>query len=117
VPARQAYSHWASVGRRYSQPGGSRPAFRSCSVSTWQNLPASSHETCSTGSLSTSTPAANAASRASRGKELGLSFITWRYSPCVTSHLPSQNPRESATSTWFGGSSILNSPVGHQRNF
>ena len=27
VPARQAYSHWASVGRRNSQPSGSSPDF------------------------------------------------------------------------------------------
>src|SRR5665213_3185867 len=43
-PARQAYSHWASVGRRN--------AFPSFSLSFWQNSIASFHEICSTGFFS-----------------------------------------------------------------
>ena len=42
VPARQAYSHWASVGRAYSQPAGRRPAVCSMALSrarkTWAQV-------------------------------------------------------------------------------
>src|SRR5436309_470904 len=41
VPARHAYSHWASVGNWYANALGSRPAFRSRSVSFRQNTVAS----------------------------------------------------------------------------
>ena len=41
VPARQAYSHWASVGRRTSHSVGRSPAARALSVSFRQNPSAS----------------------------------------------------------------------------
>ena len=45
VPARHAYSHSASVGRRYSSTAFSVPALRSYSVSFWKNFVTSSQET------------------------------------------------------------------------
>jgi len=45
VPARHAYSHWASVGRRYSSSAFSFPDLRSKSVSFSQNSTASKYET------------------------------------------------------------------------
>ena len=45
VPARQAYSHCASVGSEYSYPAGKRPAAFSRSVSCLQNSSASSRLT------------------------------------------------------------------------
>ena len=49
VPARQAYSHWASVGRTYFQPAGNRPAVCSISFNRDKNTCTSFQETCSTG--------------------------------------------------------------------
>ena len=49
VPARQAYSHWASVGSRNSQSFGKSPALRACSVSFRQNPSASAKLTLPTG--------------------------------------------------------------------
>src|SRR5215467_7217833 len=54
VPARQAYSHWASVGSRNSQPLGSVPSLRPSSVSLRQNLSASAKLTLPTGRSSSS---------------------------------------------------------------
>src|SRR5262249_39625282 len=105
VPPRQAYSHCASVGSVYSQPAGSRPSRRSCSVSARQNALASSHDTCSTGNLSVSRPTTNSLPAPVEAKLLGLLcafglfLVTPRYSPCVASYLPSQKPRVSFTST------------------
>ena len=45
VPARHAYSHWASVGRRYVSPAFSFPALNSKTVSVVQNAVASFHST------------------------------------------------------------------------
>ena len=49
LPARQQYSHSASVGSRNRRPAGSRPAFRSRSVIFVQNSTASSQVKFSTG--------------------------------------------------------------------
>ena len=49
VPARQAYSHCASVGRRNSQSDGSSPDLRARSVSRWQNASVSAKLTLPTG--------------------------------------------------------------------
>src|SRR5207249_2150272 len=109
--------HCASVGRRYSQPLGSRPAFSSCSVRARQNSVASAHVMLSTGNFSVFTPATTSLPAPVEEKALGLLFITVRYSPCVTSYFPSQKPRLSFTSTASLPSPILNSPGGHQQNF
>src|SRR5262245_45015864 len=49
VPARHAYSHSASVGKRYSQSLLRMPAARSIAVSLAQNSAACCHQTESTG--------------------------------------------------------------------
>ena len=73
VPARQAYSHSASVGSRYSAraacSGGSSPSLR-------QNADASSQLTVSTGRVG------------SPWFLLGLLPTTRSYSACVTSYVP-----------------------------
>src|SRR5262245_56385654 len=54
VPARQAYSHCASVGSRNSHPASRSPDARACSVSFLQNPSASAKLTFPTGKLSPS---------------------------------------------------------------
>src|SRR3954464_14551430 len=117
VPARQAYSHWASVGRRNSQPCGSSPARRADSVRSRQNASAPAKLTLPTGN---SSPSGSSA--------VGLpgSVPTTRFqSPCVTSYFPAQKPRVSVTSTRVssgrrsgspGGLPIVNLPGGHQQS-
>src|SRR5262249_13718788 len=88
-PARQAYSHSASVGNRYT-----RPAFFSAAHfdSAAQNALASSHVTDSTGNV----PAGPGYSPSPSGpKKLGFSPVTASYSHCVTGKTPSQNARVS----------------------
>src|SRR5262249_12516105 len=49
VPARQAYSHWASVGNRNSHSFGRSPDWRARIVSLWQKSSASAKLTLPTG--------------------------------------------------------------------
>src|SRR5438874_4161890 len=60
VPARQAYSHWASVGRRNSQSPGSSRDSRASRVSLSQKASASAKLTLPTGK---SSPAGSSAVR------------------------------------------------------
>ena len=77
VPARQAYSHSASVGKRYTRPA----RFSAGSVDNFrQKATASSQETCSTG-WSGPPPS-------SRVKCAGFFFMTCSYWAWVTSVAP-----------------------------
>src|SRR5579883_940867 len=117
VPARQAYSHWASVGSRKSQPFGSVPSFLPSSVSLAQKASAWLKFTPPTGRSSSSGSSAVAFP--------GSSPITRFHCPCVVSYLAVQNPLVSVTSTcfssgrWLGsvsGLPIVNLPGGHQHS-
>src|SRR4051812_42907841 len=80
VPARQAYSHSASVGRRYG--------FLSLACSFLQNSWQSSHETFSTGRF------------LSPLKWLGLLPMTACHCSWVTSWIPRKKPLVSVTLCW-----------------
>src|SRR4051794_5101551 len=106
VPARQAYSHWASVGRRNSQPSGSSPDRRAESVRSRQNASAPAKLTLPTGNSSPS----GSSAVGSPG-----SVPTTRFqSPCVTSYFPAQKPRVSVTSTRVSSGRRSGSPGGGQ---
>src|SRR3989338_769304 len=89
APARQAYSHSASLGRRYFFP----VLALSASINAW----ASSQLTCSTGQLSPQLP-----------NLLGLLPMSAFHWPCVTSVLPIAKVRLMVT--WCTGIS-LGSPL------
>src|SRR5262245_26846979 len=117
VPARQPYSHCASVGSRNSQPAGSAPDVRARSESFWQNLSASAKLTFPTGRSSPS------GSSAVGGP--GRVPTTRFHSPCVASYLAIQNPRVSVTTTGPSsgrrsgspaGLPMTNLPGGHQQS-
>src|SRR5689334_6255655 len=117
VPARQAYSHWASVGRRNSQSSGNSPDSRPSPVSFWQSSSASAQFTLPNGS---SSPAGN-----STVNSPGNSPITRFQSSCVVSYFAIQKPLVSVTSTWSSsgrrsgslrGLPIVNVPTGHQQS-
>ena len=105
VPARQAYSHCASVGRANRYPAGRRPAARSRSVSAAQNASASSRLTKYTG-MSSSLPCLLPS------KASGMAPITVSYCFCVTSYLPSQKSRVRVTACCVSSACRPSSPVG-----
>ena len=117
VPARQAYSHCASVGNRNSQSAGNSPAVWQTSVSFRQKASTSPKLTFPTGKSSCS-------GNSSVGGAGSLP-ITFFHSPCVASNLAIQNPLVSVTSTWSSsglrsgsvrGLPMRNFPAGHQQN-
>ena len=82
VPARQAYSHSASVGRTYFHPLGNRPADCSIEFKRVRKICTSSHETFSTGRLLPLNWLGSAF------KPSAFPFITVWYWAWVTSYLP-----------------------------
>src|SRR6185436_9862528 len=117
VPARQAYSHCASVGNRNSQSFGSSPDCRASSVSFWQKASVSAKLTLPTGK---SSPSGNSAVSGPG------SFPTTRFHcPWVASYLAIQKPLVRVTSTCSSpgrrsgsrrGLPIRKRPGGHQQS-
>ena len=110
VPARQAYSHCASVGSVYRYPFGNRPADISLAVNLSEKFSASRKLTESTG-------------RSSPLKLEGFMPMTTLYCGWVTSYRPIQKPCV-RTTVWRvsfasrpsspSGLPIVNVPGGHQ---
>src|SRR5438132_5473256 len=84
VPARQAYSHCASVGRRNSHSFGRVPDWRPSSVSLRQNASVSAKLTLPTGK---SCPSGSSAVNGP-----GSFSMTRFHCPCVASYLAIQKP-------------------------